>query len=98
MLVNDYDAVNDPKCSEEESLIACKRLEMVSKEIRSDKDLVNKVRSEVKQTTSSGAFRKWEQVNEVFLTLEPFAMANGLLTQSYKVKRDFVAKRYADEL
>jgi len=32
------------------------------------------------------------------VTLEPFAMANGLLTQSFKVKRDFVAKRYEDEL
>jgi long-chain acyl-CoA synthetase len=52
----------------------------------------------VKQATSSGVFRKWEQVNDVYVTLEPFAMANGLLTQSYKVKRDFVVKRYQDEL
>ena len=36
--------------------------------------------------------------SEMYVTLEPFAMANGLLTQSYKVKRDFVAKRYSDEL
>ena len=97
-IVNDYEAVNNPKCSEEESQVACERLESVSKEIRSNNDLVSKVQSEVKQATSSGAFRKWEQVKEVFLTLEPFGMSNGLLTQSYKVKRDFVAKRYADEL
>ena len=46
----------------------------------------------------SGAFRKYEQVSDVYLTFEPFAMVNGLLTQSYKVKREFVAKRYHDEL
>ena len=52
----------------------------------------------VKAATSGGSFRKWEQVSNVYVTLEPFAMENGLLTQSFKVKRDFVAKRYQDEL
>jgi hypothetical protein len=31
-----------------------------------------------------------EQMSTVILTLEPFAMANGQSTQSYKVKRDAV--------
>ena len=43
-------------------------------------------------------FRPWEVVNTVHFTLEPFAMSNGQLTQSYKVKRDAVYERYCDEL
>jgi len=97
-LMVDYEKVNDPKCTEEDCAEACERLAKASDEIRSKADIAKKVAADVKQATSSGAFRKWEQVNEVYLTLEPFAMANGLLTQSYKVKRDFVAKRYQDEL
>jgi hypothetical protein len=30
--------------------------------------------------------------------MEPFAMVNGQLTQSYKVKRDAVYDRYGSEL
>lgn len=97
-ILKDYEMVNDPKCTEEDCTDACMRLEAASKEIRSDQKLKAQVEADVKRATSSGAFRKWEQVSDVYLTLEPFAMANGLLTQSYKVKRDFVAKRYAEEL
>jgi hypothetical protein len=32
----------------------------------------------------------------VYLAMEPFAMANGQLTQSYKAKRDSVMARYAE--
>lgn len=97
-IMKDSEKVNDPKCSEEDCAEACERLVKASDEIRSSAGVAEKVASDVKQATSSGAFRKWEQVKDVYVTLEPFAMANGLLTQSYKVKRDFVAKRYEDEL
>lgn len=97
-IMKDYEMVNDPKCNEEDCEAACKRLVEASNEIRSNKKLLEQVKSGVKTATSGGAFRKWEQVNDVYVTLEPFAMANGLLTQSFKVKRDFVAKRYEDEL
>jgi len=97
-LMVDYEKVNDPKCTEEDCAEACARLAKASDDIRSSGDVSKTVAAEVKKATSSGAFRKWEQVKDVYVTLEPFAMANGLLTQSYKVKRDFVAKRYEDEL
>jgi long-chain acyl-CoA synthetase len=97
-ILKDHDIVNDPKCSEEECAEACERLAKASAEIRAKGAVTKQVASEVKRATSSGSFRKWEQVSDVYVTLEPFAMANGLLTQSYKVKRDFVAKRYQDEL
>ena len=97
-IMKDYELVNDPKCSEEDCGWACTRLAEASDEIRRNSDITKKIAADVKRATSSGAFRKYEQVNEVYVTLEPFAMANGLLTQSYKVKRDFVAKRYQDEL
>ena len=97
-LMVDYEKVNDPKCSEEDCTSACDRLSKASVEIRSNKALVQKIAADVKKATSSDAFRKYEQTSDVYVTLEPFAMANGLLTQSYKVKRDFVAKRYENEL
>lgn len=97
-IMADYEKVNDPKCTEEECTEACERLATASGEIRSNNEVTKKIASDVKQATSSGSFRKWEQVKDVYVTLEPFAMVNGLLTQSYKVKRDFVAKRYQDEL
>jgi long-chain acyl-CoA synthetase len=97
-IVKDYEKVNNPKCSEEACDAACERLAKASDELRSSGDVMNKVSADVKKATSSGSFRKWEQTKDVYVTLEPFAMANGLLTQSYKVKRGFVAKRYEDAL
>jgi long-chain acyl-CoA synthetase len=47
---------------------------------------------------ANNGYGRWEQVSTVYLTMEPFAMANGQLTQSYKVKRDAVTARYYDEL
>jgi len=97
-IMKDYEIVNDPKCTEEDCVEACKRLEEASKEIRSKESITEKIKSDIKKATSGAAFRKWEQVNDVYITFEPFAMGNGLLTQSYKVKRDAVAKRYENEL
>jgi long-chain acyl-CoA synthetase len=97
-LMVDYEKVNDPKCSEEDCALACDRLAKASIDIRSNNAIVKKISADVKRATSSDAFRKYEQTSDVYVTLEPFAMANGLLTQSYKVKRDFVAKRYENEL
>mmetsp|Transcript_15121 Transcript_15121/g.32824 ORF Transcript_15121/g.32824 Transcript_15121/m.32824 type:complete len:801 (-) Transcript_15121:194-2596(-) len=97
-IMKDYEKVNDPKCTEEDCAEACERLAKASDEIRSNGDVTKEIASVMKQATASGSFRKWEQVKSAYITLEPFAMANGLLTQSYKVKRDFVAKRYQDEL
>lgn len=97
-ILKDYERVNNPLCTEEDCVAACDRLATASNEIRSNRDLVKKVAADVKQATSAGSFRKYEQVKDVYTTLEPFAMANGLLTQSFKVKRDFVVKRYQDEL
>jgi len=88
--------INDPKCLEEESSAMCSDLSDASSDIRSNDDLMTKLMSEVREATKS--FRKWEQVGSLHVTLEPFAMSNGLLTQSYKVKRDAVLNRYKDEV
>jgi len=95
-ILKDYERVNNPLCTEEDCAAACGRLAKASDEIRSSSDIVKKVAAHVNQATS--CFRKYEQVKELYVTLEPFAMANGLLTQSFKVKRDSVVDRYADEL
>jgi len=97
-IMKDYEQLNDPKCSEEECELPVDNLDKASQEIRANAELMKRVAADVKRATSSESFRKYEQVNDVYVTLEPFAMANGLLTQSYKVKRDFVASRYEDEL
>ena len=41
-----------------------------------------------------GGFRPDENVRKFRLLLTPFSMDNGLLTQTLKVKRNEVAKKY----
>jgi len=91
-LQKDYDKLNDPKCSEEECLLASQNLKDASEKLRAKLDLKDNLMTDIRTATKD--FRKWEQVGDILVTLEPFAMANGLLTQSYKVKRDAVARRY----
>ena len=89
--------VNDPKCTPEDCSEMSKELEEASKALRLNKELGTAILSDMKRATAKG-FQPWERVGEFYLTLEPFAMANGLLTQSFKVKRDFVAKKFEDVL
>lgn len=88
--------VNDPKCSEEDCVNYCEDLKEASEALRSNKSLNSALTRDLKKATKP--FRKWEHVSDVYVTLEPFAMANGQLTQSYKVKRDSVMVRYNNEL
>lgn len=90
------EAVNDPKCTEEVLEENRKVLLDASVKLRNDDDLKKALLSDIRMATKE--FRAWEQVSDVYLTLEPFAMSNGLLTQSYKVKRNEVSERYKDEL
>jgi len=91
--------INDPKCDPEDSSLASDLLQKASKDLRSNNhaDLQKHLDSLAAASTTEG-FRNFERVNTVYLTLEPFAMVNGQLTQSYKVKRDSVLKRYGNEL
>ena len=91
-----YDAINDPKCSEEECDANMKILNEVASKLQSNQQLKANLKSDIKAATSS--FRAWEQVGDIHVTVEPFAMANGLLTQSYKVKRDSVMARHGADL
>jgi len=91
------EAVNDPKCTEEECEANLKTLEEASADLRGNAELQKSLVADIKAATSVG-FRAWERVDAAHLTLEPFAMANGQLTQSYKVKRAAVMERYGDEL
>lgn len=90
------DKVNDPKVGEDECEAELNLLRTVSHQLRQDSSLHKQLIDDV--TRSTDHFQKWEKVGDVFYTLEPFAMANGLLTQSYKVKRNAVMERYANEL
>jgi long-chain acyl-CoA synthetase len=88
--------VNDPKCTEEECKAECKVLADASAKLRSNKELQDALTADVKKATAG--FRGWEKVGAIYITLEPFTMANGQLTQSYKVKRAAVMDRYGNEL
>lgn len=91
-----YDIVNDPKCSEEDCEANMKILNEAVSKLQGDQELKATLKADIKTATS--AFRPWEQVGDIHVTLEPFAMANGLLTQSYKVKRDAVMARHGADL
>lgn len=89
--------VNDPKCEPEDCEIASALLKKASENLRSNNDLQKTLNSLSASATTEG-FQNFERVNTVYVTMEPFAMANGQLTQSYKVKRDSVYERYGGEL
>jgi long-chain acyl-CoA synthetase len=91
-LMKQYDQINNPQCAEEDCKEGCAALQKASEQLISNVSLIKAVEKDVNKATAS--FRKWEQVGQIYVTLEPFAMANGLLTQSYKVKRDLVFKKY----
>ena len=89
--------VNDPKREPEDCEIASALLKKASEDLRSNSELQKTLNSLAASSTTDG-FQNFERVNTVYVTLEPFAMANGQLTQSYKVKRDSVYERYGSEL
>lgn len=88
--------VNDPKCTKEDCAQELSELKRASIDLRNNEALQSLLMEEIRSATKT--FRKWEQVGNVHVTLEPFAMSNGLLTQSYKVKRDAVSNHYRDAL
>eukprot|EP00934_Nitzschia_sp_Nitz4_P006360 Nitzschia sp. Nitz4//scaffold53_size117307//109906//112242//NITZ4_003785-RA/size117307-processed-gene-0.142-mRNA-1//1//CDS//3329554250//6350//frame0 len=90
------DAILDPKCSEEEYVQNCKTLQEASVTLRSNKAILDEFQNNAKEATKH--FRSWEHVSELFLTLEPFAVVNGQLTQSFKIKREAVRDRYLQEV
>jgi long-chain acyl-CoA synthetase len=92
------EALNDPKCSIEDCDEYSKVLRQASVDLRQNQKLQTTLVGLVRSATGGEGFRAWEQVSTVYLTMEPFAMVNGQLTQSYKVKRDSVMQRYGDEL
>ena len=92
----DFDRVNDPKCTEDDCLQGCSNLNEASEALRKNSALVSLLMDQIGKATTG--FRKWEQVGSIYLTLEPFSMCNALLTQSYKVKRDAVLRRYEGDI
>jgi long-chain acyl-CoA synthetase len=88
--------VNDPKCTEDDCESYSEILREASAALRGNSELREVLAADSSKATAQ--FRKWEQVSDIHVTLEPFAMANGLLTQSYKVKRDAVLKRYESSI
>ena len=89
--------MNDPRCTIEDCEVSSKLLQSVSEKLRKDQTLQKTLVDLVKSSTKEG-FRAYENVNTIYITLEPFAMCNGQLTQSYKVKRDSVYERYGNLL
>eukprot|EP00548_Thalassiothrix_antarctica_P003624 CAMPEP_0194146584 /NCGR_PEP_ID=MMETSP0152-20130528/20952_1 /TAXON_ID=1049557 /ORGANISM="Thalassiothrix antarctica, Strain L6-D1" /LENGTH=758 /DNA_ID=CAMNT_0038847135 /DNA_START=196 /DNA_END=2472 /DNA_ORIENTATION=+ len=88
--------INDPKCISKEAEESYLLLRSASKRLRESDELKKSLLIDLKKFTKS--FRQWEQVSDVYVILEPFAMVNGMLTQSYKVKRASVMDRYSSEL
>lgn len=88
--------LNIPNCSPDDCEDGCELLVSASERLRQSDALKKALKADIKLACKP--FRPWEQVSEVYITLEPFVMANGQLTQSYKVKRQSVLDRYKDEI
>ena len=89
------ETMNDPKFDAVEAAAAQKELEAFGEKLRADKAVVAAVQADLKASTGvANGFRKWESVQHAYVVCEPFAMSNGQLTQSFKVKRAEVSARY----
>lgn len=68
--------------------------------LNGNRALVQAVAKEVAAalTQEEDEFRPWEIVKLVYVLLEPFNVANGLLTQTLKTKRSSVLERYKNEV
>jgi long-subunit acyl-CoA synthetase (AMP-forming) len=73
------EAVNDAKYDDCE--IESKFLRKASEKLRKNITLQTIVVSAIRATINSG-FARWEQANTVYITMEPFDMANGHWTQN----------------
>jgi len=91
-----YDTMNDPKCSDEDGEASMKILSAAAPKLQSNDALKAALKADIKAATSN--FRAWEQVGAIHVVIEPFAMTNGLLTQSFKVKRDSVLATHGADL
>jgi len=91
------DVMNEPKFDRDETDNAKSELEKLGTKLRSDSAVVSAVVSDLKAASGTAAgFRTWESVQDAYVVVEPFAMSNGLLTQSFKVKRAQVAEAYGE--
>ena len=91
-----YEELNNPKCTFEDAEGYMKELNEAVPALQANQDLKRALMADIKASTRD--FRVWEQVGDVYYTIEPFAMANGLLTQSFKVKRPQVLERHGADL
>eukprot|EP00520_Triparma_pacifica_P006470 CAMPEP_0118648140 /NCGR_PEP_ID=MMETSP0785-20121206/8992_1 /TAXON_ID=91992 /ORGANISM="Bolidomonas pacifica, Strain CCMP 1866" /LENGTH=460 /DNA_ID=CAMNT_0006540303 /DNA_START=569 /DNA_END=1950 /DNA_ORIENTATION=- len=90
------ETMNDPKYDPELCASAASDLSSLTEELALDSALLSVIKEELKSSTGVKAgFRAWESVSEAIITSEPFAMSNGLLTQSFKVKRQPVIDRWS---
>ncbi len=89
------EVMNDPRFDPSDVPSAKELLKELTVRLQSDKSVVDAIQSDLKSSTGEpNGFRKWETVKDAMVLAEPFAMSNGLLTQSFKVKRNEVANRY----
>ncbi|KAL7527048.1 hypothetical protein ACHAXR_001773 [Thalassiosira sp. AJA248-18] len=86
------DIINDPHCTKDDNFQASAELNDFARKVKSDQRLAALITEDVKHLLKT--FRQWEQVGSFVFLLEPFAMANNLLTQSYKVKRSAILEKY----
>jgi long-chain acyl-CoA synthetase len=73
-------------------------LKQADKLLRKKTEVAAAVIDEMRKAVVAKGRPPWEVVQAAYITLEPFCVPNGLLTQTLKVKRAAVMERYADKL
>ena len=77
----------------------CKKhnIELYIKKLSNIKGLERFIKKEIsKMITSQNGFKKFETVSRIAILSEGFTIENNLLTQSLKMKRNEITKRYKD--
>lgn len=63
-----------------------------------DPKLKEEILAQVKACSKANGLHGFETVRSIYLESEPFSDANGLLTPTFKLKRQQLRDRYQDEI
>ncbi|XP_077999355.1 long-chain-fatty-acid--CoA ligase 5-like isoform X2 [Glandiceps talaboti] len=78
-------------------LAKSKNIEGTYEELCKNKDIKAAIMDDITQLGNSSGLNSFEKVKDIYLLSEPFSVENGLLTPTFKAKREVVKKQFSEQ-